>query len=283
MTRLEQLTELVESPVSRRQFAKNVGLTGAGLAATSLLGATALGGLAIPAAGQSATITPSTITDVDILNFALNLEYLEAEFYTVAGTGKTLVESGIIPASAQTGPTTGGHIVSFPDDSDHDGSVAYLEKAIKHDEQQHVLLLRAALGSAAIKKPAINLDALGFGFRSDSEFLLLSRAFEDTGVSAYAGAAPLIQSHSILSVAARIAETEAQHAGSIRQLIIRRGLTSPAVDGKDVPPTMTHPFFVDSKGLSIPRTTRQVLNIVYHSTGCSGGFFPAGFNGKIKC
>ncbi len=55
-------------------------------------------------------------------------------------------------------------------------------------------LLQSALGSAAISEPAINLNALGFGFGSQNDFLKLARIFEDIGVSAYAGAAPLLSS-----------------------------------------------------------------------------------------
>lgn len=281
MTKLERLAELVESPVSRRQFAKNVGLTGAGVAATSLLGATALGGLAIPAAGQTSSITSSTttITDVDILNFALNLEYLEAEFYTCATTGKTITQAGIIPGSASSGPTTGCQKVNFSATTE----INAIAKQITHDEQQHVIFLRAALGSAAVKKPTINLDALGFGFENPTNFLKLARDFEDVGVSAYGGAAPLIKSHAILAAAARIALTEAYHAGTIRTKMILQGIQEPPVDGKDVPPTESHFFTVTSKGLAVVRSTSEVLKIVYHGGTCSGGFFPDGFNGTIKC
>ena len=88
-----------------------------------------------------------------------------------------------------------------------------------YDEQTHVKLLRSALGADAVAKPAINLDALGIGFGNVKEVLTLARAFEDTGVSAYGGAAPLITSKEILATAARIALTEALHSGCRRQLV----------------------------------------------------------------
>lgn len=263
----EVVEQIAESPTARRKFMKQVGSTSIGLAAVTMLG------------GSMETVQAATITDVDILNFALNLEYLEGEFYSVGTFGATLEERGIIPASAVGGPTTGGHMVPGIANS----KVAYIFTAIRRDEEQHVLFLRTALGSAAVKKPSIKLDALGFGFGGVNEFLSLSRAFEDVGVSAYLGAAPLITSKTYLDAAARIMDTEAQHSGTVRDRVIQFGVSSPAVDSKDIPPSQSHPFFVDGKGLTIPRSTSEVLNIVYHGGNCSGGFFPNGFNGTIRC
>jgi hypothetical protein len=86
-----------------------------------------------------------------------------------------------------------------------------------------------------------------------------------------------------LAAAAAILATEAQHSGSIRLACIDNGVTSPAVDSLDIPPTQQNPYDVDKNALSIPRTTSQVLNIVYHGGQCSGGFFPDGMNGTIVC
>ena len=61
------------------------------------------------------------------------------------------------------------------------------------------------------------------------------------------------------------------------------GVTSGAVDSRDVPPTSKNPYCVTSNGLSIARTPAQVLNIVYHGGHCSGGFYPNGMNGGITC
>jgi hypothetical protein len=77
--------------------------------------------------------------------------------------------------------------------------------------------------------------------------------------------------------------TEAQHSGSLRLECILNNVTSPAVDSLDVPPTESTPYDVDKNALSIPRTTSQVLNIVYGGGSCSGGFYPDGMNGSIKC
>jgi hypothetical protein len=262
------LENAVQKPLDRRQLLQRAGVTGLGVAAMTMLGGS-LGKL------HAAT---SAITDADIINFALNLEYLEAEFYSVASRGHTLVERGIIPSSAVEAPTTGGHIVPNFGASD----VAFIASALRDDEADHVLFLRKALGSAAVQKPAINLDALGFGFGSVAQFLTLAAIFEDVGVSAYLGAAPLIQSKTYLDVAARILATEAQHAGAIRTLSIQKGIGRKPLDSVDVSPNPGHPFDVDSTALSIPRTTSQVLKLVYGGGTSSGGFFPDGLNGTIK-
>lgn len=266
----EVLEQIVNSPSDRRKFMKRVGATGLGVAAASMLGGSLLG----------KAYAATTITDTDILNFALNLEYLEAEFYSVATWNSTLVELGVINTTEQTGATTGGNMVPNFGAS----PLAFLASALRENEIAHVKYLRAALGSAAVKKPAINLAALGYGFASVDSWLELARQFEDVGVSAYLGAAPLISSKTYLAAAGAILATEAQHSGSIRLACIDNNVSSPAVDSLDVPPTQPNPYDVSSSNaLSIPRTTSQVLNIVYHGGQCSGGFFPQGMNGTITC
>ena len=272
MDKKDVIKDLVESPISRRSFAKRIGMMSAGAVGTTVMGASivnAFGGSAFAQGG---------VTDVDILNFALNLEYLEAEFYTKATEGATIEQEGLIPSSAVSGPTNGGQKVPNIANS----PIAYIASQVTRDEKHHVQYLRAALGSAAVKKPTINLNALGFGFGNWAEFLKLATLFEDVGTSAYLGAAPLIQNKTYLDAAARIYGTEAQHSGALRTHAVDYGITIPAVDGKSVSPTPSAPFFVDSQGLTIPRSTREVLNIVYGNTGNSGGFYPNGLNGNIR-
>lgn len=261
MQKHDAIEGLVTSQVSRRDFAKRV-IVG-GVAATA--------GLAL--SGEWTDAVAQSISDVDILNFALNLEYLEAEFYTVATTGRRIAELGIATSgTGRAGATIGGGQVSLDARS---GTVA---RHITFDEQAHVRYLRAALGSAAVAKPTINLEALGLGFRNQGEFLTLARAFEDLGVSAYGGAAYLIDNPTILTAAARIGLTEAQHAGVLRLLVSDAMLSVPPVDGLDVLPLMSpggRMFQVDGQGLSTIRTAPQVL-------AAGGAFFPDGLNGTIR-
>ena len=103
------------------------------------------------------------INEIDILNFALNLEYMEAEFYTYATTGKSITSFGVgtkgraNAANPATGGTTaGGKKVTFSDELCHD-----LVEQISADERAHVMLLRGALGSSAVAMH--NNGSMSFG------------------------------------------------------------------------------------------------------------------------
>lgn len=80
---------------NRRSFVRKLGIASAVLGASGTV-------------GKAQTPAPQP-TDADILNFALNLEYLEAEFYTIATTDQTLDRDGIgITGTGVPGATTGG-------------------------------------------------------------------------------------------------------------------------------------------------------------------------------
>lgn len=249
----------VRSRFSR--FSMLAGMAGGALGALSIVACSSNG--STPAAAQS-------FSDADVLNFALNLEYLEAEFYAYATTGQGIAAQGIGTSGVGTaGATTGGVQTTFTNTITQ--SVA---GQIAADETQHVTLLRAALGAAAIAKPAINLSA-GGSFATMAQFLALSRAFEDTGVSAYIGAAPLLTSKSTLGTAAQILAMEAYHSGNIRLQIAQQGVATTATDGRDViPPPSGTDYFDDIGALALSRTTTQVIAIVKP-------FFPNGLNGAI--
>lgn len=266
------LDTVTRKAADRRSFLKGAGLTGMGLAGAAVLGKN-FGG------NEQKVEAATAITDLDIGNFALNLEYLEAEFYCVSTYGANLVQLGILSANQQTGPTTGGKKVAGFEKL----NPAYLASKLRTDEIAHVKRIRQLLDTDAIKKPAINLDALGYGFRNISEWLKLARQFEDVGVSAYLGVATLLSQKDYVAMAATITVAEAEHAGFLRMLCIMYGVTSPAVDSLDVPPTPSMPFNLDSQSFGIPRTPSQVLNILYHGGRCAGGFFPEGVNGNIVC
>ena len=282
--------QILEKTADRRSFLKGASLTGIGIAGSALLAS------ATPAVSQSSSPSTSlSATDIAVLNFALNLEYLEAEFYTKAFYGLTLEQFGGIPltGTGKTGPTTGGKRVKFEDgaggffgeDGEFSGRLRAIAKQITYDEQTHVKLLHSILGSNAIAKPEINLDAMGMGFGDFKQFLSLGRDFEDVGVSAYGGAAPLL-TPGTLAIAARVALTEAYHASNLRLLCAENRVRSLPVDGLDFPPPPigSKYFNVDDQGLAVVRTPSQVLAIVYANSapGTSmGGFFPQGVNGAI--
>jgi hypothetical protein len=266
------LEEAIAAASNRRRFLSKIAVASAGAAA---LGAGLM-------EGQT-----SAPTDADILNFALNLEYLEAEFYTVATTGQTIDQMGVtITGSGNQGAATGGSMVDF---SNSLFPTAAIANQIASDERSHVTLIQQALtaaGAQPIAQPAINLNALGIGFASVAQFLTLARAFEDVGVTAYAGAAPLISSKTVLGYAAQILGTEAEHASNIRLQVAQLGVSTTLLDGVDVlpPPSGQNYFSVDSTGLVQTRTPGQVLYIVYGfmANVTSGGFFPNGVNGTIN-
>jgi rubrerythrin len=126
--------------------------------------------------------------DVDILNFALTLEYLEAAFY----------DQGL----KQVGGLA--------------GDVKSLATEIRDNENEHVDALASTisdLGGMPVKAPGVDF---GNAFASQKSFLKLAQTFEDTGVSAYNGAAPAIESTEVLAAAGSIVQVEARHAAAVR-------------------------------------------------------------------
>jgi hypothetical protein len=209
-----------------------------------MMGGTALAGLILGNATKANAQT--ALGDADYLNFALNLEYLEAEFYTLASAGQTIDQIGI-GIGAGTSATGGGTVTVKPSGVASCKvrfaipAVQSYAMEIASEEQKHVSFLRGALGSAAVAQPNIDLynsfnaaaAAAGIGpafdpFASDVAFLLGSYIFAVVGVTAYHGAAGLLTSKTYLGAAAGILAVEAYHAGLIRTVLWGLDQATPA-------------------------------------------------------
>lgn len=188
-------SELLERVVSRRAALSQSGKMAGALAIASA--PVALGLMARSAFAQG-TALPQDI--INVLNFALTLEYLEDEFY------RTGVNSGGIPPA----------------------DLPIFQQISKH-ESAHVALLQSVLGTSAVAKPTFDFTAGGalpdpFSAANYSVFQALSQAFEDTGVRAYKGQAPaLMANDDILTTALRIHSVEARHASEVRRLRGQKG------------------------------------------------------------
>jgi hypothetical protein len=195
------------------------------------MGGAAIAGLAFAPKAQA----QAAVTDTDILNFALNLEYLEAQFYTLATAGVT-IDKLMTPIPVAVNGGTAGAVTlkpSFAKVPFANANVSAYAAETALEEQKHVKFLQGALGTSAVSMPAIDLynsfNALASGagigaafdpFASDANFLIGAYVFEDVGVSAYHGAAGLITDKTkILPAAVGIHAVEAYHAGLIRTTI----------------------------------------------------------------
>ncbi|KAK9821060.1 hypothetical protein WJX74_007096 [Apatococcus lobatus] len=228
-------------------------------------------------------------TDTDILNFALQLECLEGEFYNYAAG------NGGLPASDRGGGPApiGGRAAKLG------GQTLALAKEIALNEKRHVEFLRSALGSQAVPCPLVNLTAFGDAFNTavapntfnppfspfndDLSFLLATFLFEDywcvciprCGATAKQQSQPgsscwQLCNRAVYKISDGLAALRAKLGGGSNQ-----GVTNPDGSPQVVP--------VDGNSQTIPRTTAQIIAI---GTGGSptkkGLFFPNGLNGSIK-
>lgn len=233
---MDKIQSIINKALSRRRF-----IVGAGgvAAATMVTGLAGCGGSGNPVPLPISPPTPpsSSSSDTDILNFALNLEYLEAQFYLYAATGHGLQSSDTAAPSGYNGTFTEG-TVTVGDAARVAGLTTQQQDIINeiaYEEQEHVRFLRKALGSVAVPMPAIDLSFFGplataagiagsFNPLSSFDYFLVGAfVFEDVGVTAYAGAAPLISAKGVaagyLTAASGILAVEAYHAAYVRTAI----------------------------------------------------------------
>ncbi len=259
-----EFLDLMERAEQQRQARRGfIRLCGGAAAMTA--GLALLSGCGDDNGGSSSTPSPTptptpsgAITDVAVLNFALQLEYLEGAYYAYAVSGSG-VDGALLggmgtQGSVATGSGAGAaRAVDFSDDV-----VAEYAREIAADEIGHIRFLRETLGSARVAQPAINIsgsasvDVAGTAvvgaftaaaraagvigasdtfdpYASDENFLIGAYLLSDVGVSAYRGAAKLLTNKTYLEASAGILAAECYHDATIRAELWRRGLTVPSV------------------------------------------------------
>jgi rubrerythrin len=186
---IREATEEVAGDTRMSFLRKGAVAGGAALSGGAILSALVPGAAMAKSSSKGAPPSSFGKGDIGILNFALTLEYLEATFYDTAV--KNNVASG-------------------------DRQLNHLLTTLKKDEDAHVRLLKAALGSKAIKKPKFDF---GDAVKNKHVFAATTYALENTGVHAYLGQAGNIKDHKILLTAASIVTIEARHSGAIAQYL----------------------------------------------------------------
>ena len=291
----------VSPRTGRREWVQRIGAGAVGSAVAASIGAA---GIALsPGAAEAATIT-----DADIFNFALNFEYLGAEYYLRAISGSGL-NASLLTGTGTQGTVTGGSMVPF-----NGSAIESYAQRLAIDEIAHVEFIRTTLGAAAIAEPSINLStswttlAIAAGlitagqtfnpFADPISFLLGAYVIEDVCVTALTGAAALLTNPNNVTAAAGLLGTEGYQAGMIRTLLsdLGAGVATDAISnlrsalsgvvddaGTSIPGNAYNFIPNDINGLAYRRTPAQVLNIAYGGGAASNyGFFPNRVNGVIN-
>jgi hypothetical protein len=182
------LAELARDPASRGRFLKLLG-GGAGAATAFGLFLAACGGEdddgGATTSGQ--TTDQAMSADLEIVNYALTLEYLEADFYA------KVIESGLFT-----------------------GAQLNLIKIIGDHEAQHVEALEGT--ASQLGTPADKLETM-FDLQNANQVLTTAAEVENLGAAAYLGQAGRIQDKEILAAAISIHSVEARHASALNSLL----------------------------------------------------------------
>ncbi|GAB6898782.1 ferritin-like domain-containing protein [Kineosporia succinea] len=305
---VDMIDRSAESRTDRRRFLRAAGAAGMGAVGAGLVGSAVMNAGPAQAGTASETVAAAAPSDGAVLNFALNLEYLEAEFYSWAVHGHGLADK-LTSGKQARGGVVGGAKVPFKT-----ARIRKYAAEIAGDELAHVKFLRGALGGAAVSRPKIDIKnsftaaarAAGLigakqkfdPFANEDNFLLGAFLFEDVGVTAYKGAAPLIDNKTYLEAAAGIMAVEAYHAATIRTALYEKGMGKAAgaismardsLDGKNDRDQgitwkgMANIVPANPAGIAYSRSPGQVLNVVYLNPNAvkKGGFFPNGVHGDV--
>ena len=300
------------SRLNRRSFLHKAGLVAALTPAAAML----LGGRQNVRADEL-PYPISTELDIAILNFALNLEYLEGEYYTYGAYGKSLSDFGIpLTGSGTQGSVT---IKSSPQVPFATSALRQYAEEIANDEMAHIKFIRgviSGLGGTPVAEPDLDLensfntvaDMAGIAatfdpFDSETDFFLGGFSLTDVGVTAYHGSAPYLKNLAVISGAAGLLGTEAYHDAVLRLTVYQAGADAQEMASKisdfrdridDNNTVERDQGVVDSNGgynivpadansIAFARKPGNVLNIVCGGNKQrKGGFFPSGVNGPIQ-
>lgn len=235
--------EQLETPAQRRDFLRGLAVAaGATTLAPLIAGRGRRSGGRLLAQGGGET---EDLTDTEILQYALTLEYLEATFYLRADNAAPLP----VGATAdQIDPEEGGAPGSVTGlegvtvRSPATFSVPAFVREVRDHEIIHVLTLQAALGNEALPREEFEFTFPANTFTSAMQFLAVAQALEDTGVTAYLGQVGNFDSTALLGTAATILQVEAEHASTFR-----------FINGQ--------PITVDNQSFDVPRSSAEVLAI----------------------
>ncbi|MFW2850609.1 ferritin-like domain-containing protein [Sphingomonas sp. TX0543] len=192
-------------------------------------------------------LSAQTLVDADVLNFALNIEYLQANFYGYASAG-----AGLATADTQSGaatPVAGGTVIPGAKVTFADPIVAAYANEMAAVNLNQVRFLRTSLATSAVAQPAIDLGnaatsafsemaqnaglvAQGAPFdpyASDTNFLLAAFFLQDVAVSAYQGMFALLSSKTYQEAFGGLMATEAHHAALVRTTLYQKSVATPAL------------------------------------------------------
>jgi hypothetical protein len=293
--------------LNRRHFLAALGMTGAAAGAGMMSGCST---------SNSVAVTTASTAQIDMLNFALNVKYLQATFYSFIARGTDLTGTAVTNSGAVTNAPAAlsfSGITGVPNGQ----QITDMINEIYYDEKNHVSTLLGLLGVSAVFRPAINLA--GFGTITTTNALSIARLLEDVGVTAYAGIIPSLSSSDI-TLLGQIMGADSLHAGILRLTTLQNPTIAAYIkaDTTDVAPfdlgatssagpTASGGFFATAgattastanpAGFAFTRTISQVYSILFGTetaTGSnttvtlaaigttSGGFFPSGVNGNLN-
>ncbi|MCC2981515.1 ferritin-like domain-containing protein [Sphingomonas sp. IC4-52] len=309
---LPQPLEATSRHAERRRFLQLAG--GASIAAGGLALLSACGGDddddsgPSPTPSPTPTPTPTSTTNADraAVNFALQLEYLQAQYFAYATTGAG-VSADLLTGTGTPGGVTGGAPVTFSDPF-----VAACAREIAAESQRRIAYLRGIITAEAVAQPAINISGAADGpfsaalketfnpYSGDGNFLLGAFFLQDVIVTAYKGLQPLINIGNTRTGFFGLLGAQSYHAGLIRTTLYSdpalrtlAGRFSDARDSLDGSSDLDQGVSIDGaanitpadgNGIAFSRTNPAVLNVLYvnKASVSSGGFFPAGLNGDLK-